>query len=92
MRIRIPADRVDLEHLRQTLETRGWQMIGARIAEMATQAQAQLEIQDAGPELYRAQGQLAALRRVLEVPGILAQEIRAREQRKERKHHAQVES
>jgi len=88
MRIRVPADRVDLEHLRQTLDTRGWQMIGGRIAEMATQAQRQLEIQDLGPELYRAQGQLAALRRVLQVPGILAQEIRAREQKKE--GHAKI--
>ncbi|NWG75083.1 MAG: hypothetical protein HXY24_10835 [Rubrivivax sp.] len=88
MKIRIPPDQTDLEHLRQTLETRGWQMIEARVREMIATAQAQLEIQEAGPELHRTQGQLAALRRVLQLPEILAREIRAREERRHGKEQS----
>jgi len=82
VKIRVPPDKTDLEHLRQTLETRGWQMIEQRVREMLETVAGTLEISAEPPELYRAQGQMSALRRVLQVPGILAKEIRAREEKR----------
>lgn len=81
MKLRIHPDKTDLEHLRQMLETRGWQMIEQRIRQMIVGAQGQLELLEGGAELHRTQGQLAALRRVLQLPQILAREIKERERR-----------
>jgi hypothetical protein len=84
VKIRQKHDPVDLEHLRQTLETRGWQMIRERIEEALDTARAQLDTEGIEAEFYRAQGRVAAYRKVLEIPGILQREIREREAQAEK--------
>lgn len=83
--VRIPShhsrpDSIDAEHLQQTLETRGWQLIRERIERMIAADVQALETVRA-EELQRLQGGLARLRRVLQIPKIIDQEIRAREEK-----------
>jgi hypothetical protein len=90
MRIRQKPDAIDLEHLKQTLGTRGYELIYSRVQEMLAAARVSLETQADPADFYRAQGRVEALRRVLELPAILTKEIREREAKKERQRdHAQ---
>jgi len=84
MKIRQKPDAIDLEHLQQTVGTRGFQLIDTRVQDMLATARASLETQADPHDFYRAQGRVEALRRVLELPAILAKEIREREAKKER--------
>ena len=81
MKIRKTEDSIDLEHLQATVETHGYQMIEGRVRTMLLEAQAALEGAEEAPHFFRVQGQVKALRRVLELPGIMARLIRAREER-----------
>ncbi len=85
MKIRTKPDSIDAEHIRQTLETRGWQLIEARIKETLEATRGQLELAELPPAQYRAQGAVRALRLVLNVPEILLREIAQQEERRERR-------
>jgi hypothetical protein len=71
-------DATDLEHLRQMVATRGWQMITERISDMIATELATCASSESVDAIRKAQGALAALGRVVELPEILDRELRAR--------------
>jgi hypothetical protein len=78
-RTRAHYDATDLDHLRQSVNSRGWQMMLERIAEMQTSETATCCASESSPKMIRkAQGALAALATVLKIPEILEREIRDR--------------
>jgi HAMP domain-containing protein len=72
-------DRTDLEELRSTVASGGWQMLRERLTQMVETERLNCETAAALDEMRAAQGAVRALRRVLELPSILEREIRAKE-------------
>ena len=70
------ADQLDAEQLREFERSRGWELLTAKVRAMILDAQRDLETKLDHDELMKAQGAVAALRRVLELPGILRAEAR----------------
>lgn len=77
-RSRPAYDTTDLDHLRQTVNSRGWQMISERISDMLTTEAGTCSSTESLKAWRKAQGALAALNRVLKIPEILEREIRER--------------
>ena len=71
-------DPIDLEHLEQTLDTRGYQMIVERIAEMKQVKFRELRKRLSMTETDQARGFLDGIDACLAVPGILANEFKAK--------------
>ena len=70
-------DRMDMQHLQQTLTTRGYQIVHERLTEMLEHERMQLETLT-GPELSRQQGRVAMLRATIALPRQLLESLRAR--------------
>ena len=75
MRDRGVRDPVDLEHLDQTVASRGWQLIAERLQSMLTRKLEQLatDLDEAGT--WKARGQIDALNTALRLPEILKAEF-----------------
>lgn len=69
-------DAIDLEHLRQVVESRGWQLIAQRYGRMMDAKVREL-CSDLDPsETAKVRGHIEAIRTCLQVPEILRQEYR----------------
>jgi hypothetical protein len=67
-------DLTDRDHLRQTLSTRGYQIIQERMEEMLEAARLKLESME-GADLLKQQGRVAMLREILRLPDAIAEQI-----------------
>ena len=72
-----PKDEIDLNHLRDTASSAGYNMIAERIVVMLEGARLQCERPSQIQNVAFAQGQVAALRVVLDLPQIIEAEILA---------------
>ncbi len=77
-RERSKLDRTDIEFLKQTCATRGWQLFQDRVKTMLETERAGLEAASEVREVQRLQGSISTLRRVLELPTIMEAELRKR--------------
>lgn len=66
-------DRVDLDHVNSVRESPGFKLIQLKIGHMLDTLRQDLETRT--DDVRFVQGQIAATRRVLEIPDILAKEI-----------------
>jgi len=69
-------DRIDLEHIQQGSQTRFWEILRQRINQTVTRANGRLLQETQAPEIYRLQGEIRGALRILELPGIIVDEIR----------------
>jgi hypothetical protein len=70
------ADSIDLEHLRQVVESRGWQMIRERYSKMLDGKVRELCADLDVVQTAKVRGHIEAMRTCLDVPKILTAEIR----------------
>jgi len=77
-RQRSKLDRTDIEFLRATCGTRGWQLYQERVKAMLETERTGLEAASELREIQRLQGSISTLRRVLELPTIMEAELRKR--------------
>ena len=82
VRIESRADTLDREQMRDLERGRAWEMIAAKIRAMIAERQGDLERSGVHDDLMRAQGAVAALRRVLELPKIIRAEVKAEDRDK----------
>ena len=75
-------DNLDLERLRECVGSEGYQMIAQRVNEAIAKNQAALEVSASWENTRFVQGFLGGLRCALDVPGILAAEIKQRTQKR----------
>ena len=68
-------DQMPLEELAQQWKTQSWALFVRRVQAMIVEQQRIVETSAIQIETLRAQGQIAALRRVLDIPNILAKEL-----------------
>lgn len=78
MSVKIRGDGIDLELLEDTVASEGYARIRHRVEAMIVAASNELEAADTWEKVTRKQAELHTLRRVLGLPKILADEIRAR--------------
>jgi hypothetical protein len=71
---RLVLDRVDAEQIRETLQTRGWKLIAARIQHMRQVKLLELEQDQGETNTALIRGYLEALRAVGSIPDILMRE------------------
>lgn len=70
------ADQLDAEQLREFERSRAWELIRNKIVGMLGDRCRTLEDSDLHDDIMRAQGAAAALRRVLDLPGIIREEAK----------------
>lgn len=70
------ADSIDLEHLRQVIESRGWQMIRERYMKILDGKVREVCGDLDSTATAKARGAIEALRTCLDVPKILADELK----------------
>jgi NAD/NADP transhydrogenase beta subunit len=68
------GDQLDIDHLRQTVEHPGYGLIEAKLRMMLDDMRAKLESER--EDVRYVQGQIATMRRVMELPVIIEKEIR----------------
>lgn len=76
MRVRGVGDGIDLENLETTVKSAGYAQLSQRIVLMITALCAEIEGADTWEKCIRIQAELKALRRVLALPSILAEEMK----------------
>ena len=82
MEVRQDPDAFDLEQLRETIASPGYQIVQRRHAEMFARELAKLQTVETWDNARYVQGFIAGVQAAAEVPRILESEIRARLKRK----------
>ncbi len=67
-------DQVDAEAIRETLETRGWKLFGARVEKLRESKRRELELDLSAEATAEVRGFLRALNTVAAIPDILMRE------------------